>query len=155
MGDGHGDSNRDGADVLPPDRRVERVDDGYLVLLPGASEVLHLTGDTAEAFETIHGGTGAMPERLAAAADRLADLGVVGRPGWTRRRMLRTGVTVAAAGVAVVALPTVAAAASPGTPPDTTAAPTTTTPVGSVDLVANPSFEDGSPYGQVPFWTIG
>ncbi|HET8931259.1 MAG TPA: hypothetical protein VFN21_11425 [Acidimicrobiales bacterium] len=129
---------------------VERIDDGYLVLVPDAEQILHLTDELADTFESVQAGPGpgavctGSPTALAA----LVDLDVIQADGWTRRRALQAGAAAAAAGVAVIALPSVAAAASAGTT-------TPTTPGPPVNLVVNPSFEDGQPGASVPSWTIG
>lgn len=127
---------------------VEHVDDGYLVLVPGADQILHLTGEQAEAFEMARYGTSAMPQRLQPATVVLAEHGVLEGDGFTRRTMLQVGAAAGAGAVAAIALPSIAAAAS--NPPTSSVDPPT-----PGNLIANPSFEDGAPYASVPSWTIG
>lgn len=128
---------------------VEAVDDGFLVLVPGAEQILHLTGELAEAFDAARTGVDLDLHRSGAALAALVDLGVVQTEGWTRRRAIQAGAVATTAAVAVIALPGVAAAVSLGTTTPTS------TPEGAGNLVANPSFENGQPYGAVPGWTIG
>ncbi len=96
--------------------RAETVDDGLLVLRPGETDVLHLTGTDAEAFEVARPGIDVVPERLHEPMAGLVELGVVHTTEWSRRRVLQLGGAAAAATVAVIALPNVAAADSPGDP---------------------------------------
>ncbi|HET8930479.1 MAG TPA: hypothetical protein VFN21_07475 [Acidimicrobiales bacterium] len=107
----------------------EQIDAGFLLLRQGSDEVLQIQGAEAEAFALAQVGTRDVPARLTTPMAGLVELGVVETDEWSRRRVLQLGGAVAAAGVAVIALPTVAAA---GSPPDTTApdttAPVTTTP---------------------------
>lgn len=102
------------------DLHVEALDGDRLVLVPGQDHVLHLQGADAEAFVLAQQGTDVVPERLQAAMAGLVDLGLVRTDAWSRRRVLQLGGAVAAAGVAVVALPTAIAAASTTTPVDPT-----------------------------------
>ena len=108
---------------------VEKVDTGYLVLLPGDDRVLHLTGEQAEAFDAARSGVAQLSDRLVPAMAGLVELGVVSTDSWTRRRVLQLGGAAAAAGMAVIALPTIAAADSPpgSSTPGTSGTSTTTT----------------------------
>lgn len=115
----------------------EVVDDGHLILRPGATDVLHLTGADAEAFELACDGTDVVPSHLQTAMAGLVELDVVRAAGWSRRRVLQMGGAAAAATVAVIALPSVAAAAS--TPGDDGGTGATT---GSITVTLN--FYDGT-----------
>ncbi len=90
--------------------QVERVDDGFLVLRPGSSQVFHLRGGDAEAFALARRGGTEVPEHLERSMAGLVELDLAEADGWSRRRVLQLGGAAAAAAVAVVALPSVAAA---------------------------------------------
>ncbi|HET8931129.1 MAG TPA: hypothetical protein VFN21_10770 [Acidimicrobiales bacterium] len=108
---------------------VEALGSDWLVLVPGQHEVLHLEGAGAEAFVLARQGVDLVPAHLQTAMAGLVELGVVTTDAWSRRRVLQLGGAAAAAGVAMVALPSVAAAASP----TTTLGPST----GSVSVTMN------------------
>lgn len=96
------------------DLHVEPIEGGHLVLPPGKTDVLHLTGPDAEAFELAEHGTDVVPTHLETAMAGLVELGIVQTTVWSRRRVIQMGGAAAAAAVAVTALPSVAAAASGG-----------------------------------------
>ncbi len=106
---------------------VDAVDDGYLVLVPGRSDVLHLRGPQAEAFALARHGCDRVPPELVTPMAGLVELGVVTTVAWSRRRVLQLGGAAAAATVAAIALPSVAAAGSP----TNTSVPTTK---GTIDV---------------------
>lgn len=98
---------------------METIDDGYLILVPDAQGVIHLIGDQARAFDLAVQGVDSVPSALQAAMAGLIELGVVETNQWSRRRIIQLGGATAAAGVAMIALPSIAAAASgPVDPPD-------------------------------------
>ena len=92
---------------------VEPVEDGWLVLRPGSTGVLHVVGREAAALALARDGATAVPIGLQSAMAGLVELGVVATDAWSRRRVIQLGGVAAAAAVSVVALPGVAAAASP------------------------------------------
>lgn len=108
---------------------VEALGSDCLVLVPGQDQVLHLKGADAEAFVLARQGIDVVPAHLVTAMAGLVELGLVTTDAWSRRRVLQLGGAAAAAGVAMVALPSVASAASP----PTTLGPST----GSVNVTMN------------------
>lgn len=107
---------------------VEIVDDGYLVLAPARTELLHLTGAESDAFALARSGCNTVPDELTGTMAGLIELGIVETDTWTRRRVLQLGGAAAAAAVAVIALPEVAAAGSPPGGGTSTSTTTTTLP---------------------------
>lgn len=91
---------------------AEKFADEILVLVPNRSEVLHLSGDQAEAFRLAEFGAQTVPGPLEPAMAGLCSLGIVESHTWSRRRILQMGGAAAAAAVVVTALPSVAAASS-------------------------------------------
>lgn len=115
--------------AIIPGLHVEPVDGGYLVLVPGRDDVVHLTGHEAEAFELARAGTDTVPDHLAEAMAGLVTLGVVVTSDWSRRKVLQLGGAAAAAGIVTIALPMANAAAStPGGGTDPSDPTDTTTP---------------------------
>lgn len=106
---------------------VEEVDDGFLVLVPDRTEVVHLRGPEADAFGLARDRVDVVPPVLERPMAGLIELGIARSDTWSRRRAIQLGGAAAAAAVAVIALPGVAAADSP----PTTAPPT---PPGSIDV---------------------
>jgi len=89
---------------------VERVGDDLLVIVPGNSEVVALSGLPAQVLLDVK--VGQRVDSTDPALRDLIDLGIVSAPGFSRRGLLKAGAIGAAAGVAVLAMPGVAAAAS-------------------------------------------
>lgn len=103
----------------------EQLDGGFLVLVPGQTHVVHVTGDQANAFRLVRDGADTVPEHLESALGALIEAGIIETDALTRRRILALGGVGAAATIATIALTSIAAAAS--TPGTTTPGSTTTT----------------------------
>jgi hypothetical protein len=89
---------------------VERVGDDLMVIIPGNSDVVSVSGRPAEVLLDVKAGR---KVDLADPALRdLVDLGIVSAPGISRRGLIKAGAIVAGAGVAVMAMPGVATASS-------------------------------------------
>jgi hypothetical protein len=89
---------------------VERISEELLVITPGASEAVKLSGHAAEVFRDIHAGRSV--DVSDPVVSELARLGIIGSPGMSRRGLMRAGAIGVGAGIAVLALPSVAAASS-------------------------------------------
>jgi hypothetical protein len=95
---------------LSPGVIVERVGDDLMVMVPGNTEVVKLSGASAAVLLDVQAGT-----PVSSADPGMSDLigaGIVLTPGVSRRGLLKTGAIGAGAGVALLAMPGVAAAAS-------------------------------------------
>ena len=91
---------------------VEQVGDDVLVVVPGTTEALRLSGEAAKTVLTIQAG-----ESVSSSDPVVGELvarGVVEGPGLSRRGLIKAGAIGAGAGIAVLALPSVAAASSGG-----------------------------------------
>jgi len=88
----------------------ERVADSLLVILPGRTDAVRLTGHPAELFLDIQAGN-KIDVSDPAVAD-LIDLGILQASRMSRRGLIKAGAIGVGAGIAVMALPSVAAAAS-------------------------------------------
>jgi hypothetical protein len=89
---------------------VEQVGDDVLVVVPGTTEALRLSGEAAKTVLTIQAG-----ESVSSSDPVVGELvarGVVEVPGLSRRGLIRAGAVGAGAGIAVLAMPSVAAASS-------------------------------------------
>ena len=95
---------------VAPDAVVEVVGADVLVHLPGSSEVIRLSGATAEAFLAIQAGE--QVDSLDKAVHELVAIGVVQSRGLSRRGLVKAGAIGAGAGIAVLAMPSIAAASS-------------------------------------------
>ena len=89
---------------------VEQVGDDVLVVVPGTTEALCLSGEAAETVLTIQAGQSVSSSD--AVVGELVARGVVEVPGLSRRGLIRAGAVGAGAGIAILALPSVAAASS-------------------------------------------
>jgi hypothetical protein len=96
---------------LAPGVTIEHVGDEFLVLLPGSTEILRLSGDAAAAVRKIHQGKyGAIPPEV---ANFLVARGVFARQdSISRRGVIKAGAIGVVSGAAVLTFPAVAAAAS-------------------------------------------
>jgi hypothetical protein len=98
---------------------VERVGDDLMVIVPGNSDVVTLSGRPAKVLLEVKAGVKVDPSDLA--LRNLVDLGIVSTPGLSRRGLVKAGAIGAGAGIAVLAMPGVAAASSrPEPTPDET-----------------------------------
>ena len=92
---------------------IEEVAEDFMVMVPGTTDVLRVSGEAADAIRQIRAGKVVQPSGDTIA--HLKDLGVlVDIPGMSRRGLLTVGAAGVGAGISVLALPSVAAASSPG-----------------------------------------
>jgi hypothetical protein len=90
---------------------LEQVGGDLLVAVPGSLETLRLTGDVANTLRAIHSGVAV--DFVGSDITDLIKLGVVAdRSKVSRRGVVRAGVVGVGAGIAVLAMPSVAAASS-------------------------------------------
>jgi hypothetical protein len=97
--------------TVPTGVVAQRVGKDLMVLVPGRAEVVTLTGEAAEVFLDIEAG-----RAVHARDDIVSGLdaqGVIEIPGVSRRGLIKAGAIGTGAGIAVLAMPSVAAAASP------------------------------------------
>jgi hypothetical protein len=93
---------------------AERVGDELLVIVPGRTDTVRLTGHAVDLFLDIQSGNKVDPSNPVLAD--LVDLGIVQASGMSRRGLIKAGAIGAGAGIAVMAMPGVAAASSAGGP---------------------------------------
>jgi hypothetical protein len=95
---------------LNPGVVIEPVGQELLVVVPGNQDVLRLSGAPAEALLDIQAGR-TLDSHNPVVSD-LVELGFVSTPDVSRRGLIKAGAIGAGAGIAVLAMPSVAAAAS-------------------------------------------
>jgi hypothetical protein len=95
---------------LTPGVIVERVGDDLMVIVPGNTDVVSLSGHPAEVVLDVQAGR--KVNSLEPVLRNLADLGVITTPGVSRRGLIKAGAVGAGAGIAVLAMPSAAAASS-------------------------------------------
>jgi hypothetical protein len=88
---------------------VEELGADLMVMVPGSTEVLTLSGDAAAAVRCVQSGS---PVATDAVVSDLVRLGVLETSGLSRRGLIKAGAIGAGAGIAVMSMPTVAMAAS-------------------------------------------
>jgi hypothetical protein len=88
----------------------ERVGNELLVIVPGRTDTVRLTGHAADLFLAIQAGSEVNASDPFVAD--LVDLGIVQASGMSRRGLIKAGAIGAGAGIAVLAMPSVAAASS-------------------------------------------
>jgi hypothetical protein len=88
---------------------VEEMGDDLIVMIPHSSEVLKLTGESAEIVRAVRSGLPVVPGKV---VDDLKAVGVLESPSLTRRGLVKGGAIGVGAGIAVLAMPGVAAADS-------------------------------------------
>ncbi len=96
--------------LITPGLIAERVGNELLVIVPGRTDTVRLTAHAADLFLDIQAG-----EKVDAsdpAVAKLVDLGIVQASGLSRRGLVKAGAIGAVAGIAVMAMPSVAAASS-------------------------------------------
>lgn len=89
---------------------IERVGDDLMVIVPGNSDVVSLSGRPAEVLADVEAGR--QVDSTDPALRDLVDLGVVSAPGLSRRGLIKVGAIGAGTGIAILALPSPAMAAS-------------------------------------------
>jgi len=98
--------------TVTPGVIFERVGDDLMVIVPGNSDVVSLSGRPHEVLLDVLAGREVDPSEPA--LKTLGDLGIVTSPGMSRRGLIKAGAIGAGAGIAVMAMPSVAAASSGG-----------------------------------------
>jgi len=94
---------------------VEDLGSDLMVMVPGSSTVLTLSGRAADVVRTVQSGS---PIVTTAVVTDLIHAGVLETTGLSRRGLVKAGAIGAGAGIAVMAMPGIAAASSdPGTNP--------------------------------------
>jgi hypothetical protein len=91
---------------------VEELGGDLMVMVPGSTEVLTLSGDAAESVRLVQSGSRVATD---AVVSDLLRLGVFETSGLSRRGLIKAGAIGAGAGIAVMAMPGVAAASSGST----------------------------------------
>ena len=97
--------------TLAPDAVIETVGDDVMVMMPGNTDVLRISGPAAATLRTIVAGQPVDPSTPTVL--ELADQGIVSPTGMSRRSLIKAGAVGAGAGIAVMAMPTAAMASSP------------------------------------------
>jgi hypothetical protein len=90
----------------------ERIGDEVLVIAPGASDAVRLSGPAAEMFLKVEAGTSV--DVSDPVVSELRTLGLLELRGVSRRGLIKAVAIGAGAGISVLAMPSVAAAASGG-----------------------------------------
>jgi hypothetical protein len=88
---------------------VEEMGNELVVMVPGSTQVLSLTGAAAETVRKSRSGEIVL---VNAVTDELASAGVLESSAFSRRALIKAGAIGAGAGIAVLALPAAAAASS-------------------------------------------
>jgi hypothetical protein len=88
---------------------VEDLGGDLMVMVPGSTEVLTLSGDAAEAVRRVQAGTPVVTDSV---VSDLVRLGVLESSGFSRRGLVKAGAIGAGAGIAVLSMPGVAMASS-------------------------------------------
>ena len=100
--------------IVPRGVVSERVGGELMVVVPGRTEVVTLTGDAADVFLDVQAGK--TPHASEKLMNDLEGLGLVQIAGMSRRGLIKASAIGVGAGIAVMAMPGVAAAASEPTP---------------------------------------
>ena len=97
--------------TLAPGAVIEPVGNDVMVMMPGNTDILRISGPAADTLRTIVAGQPVDPSTPTVL--ELADQGIIQTSWMSRRGLIRAGAIGAGAGIAVLAMPTAAAAASP------------------------------------------
>ena len=97
--------------TLAPGAVIEPVGNDVMVMMPGNTDILRISGPAADTLRTIVAGQPVDPTTPTVL--ELADQGIINTSGMSRRGLIRAGAIGAGAGIAVLAMPSVAAASSP------------------------------------------
>ena len=89
---------------------TEPVGDDVMVMMPGNTDILRISGPAADTLRTIVAGQPVNP--VTPAVLELADQGIITTSAMSRRGLIRAGAVGAGAGIAVLAMPTAAMASS-------------------------------------------
>jgi hypothetical protein len=96
---------------IAPGVIIERIGDDVLVIVPRSTDVMRLSDDAARTIRAIQAGHA--PVLPTATVTELVERGVlVSEAGMSRRGLIKAGAIGAGAGIAVLAMPSVAAASS-------------------------------------------
>jgi hypothetical protein len=101
--------------TLAPGAVIETVGDDVMVMMPGNTDVLRISGPAADTLRTIVAGQPVDPSTPTVL--ELADQGIVSPTGMSRRSLIKAGAVGAGACIAVMAMPTAAMASSSGPSP--------------------------------------
>lgn len=101
--------------TLAPGAVIEPVGDDVMVMMPGNTDILRISGPAADTLRTIVAGQPVDP--ATPTVRELANQGIIQTSGMSRRGLIRAGAIGAGAGIAVLAMPTAAMASSPGPSP--------------------------------------
>jgi hypothetical protein len=96
--------------TLTPGAVIESVGDDVMVMMPGNTDILRISGPAADTLRTIVAGQPVDPS--ASTVLELANQGIITTSAMSRRGLIRAGAIGAGAGIAVLAMPSVAAASS-------------------------------------------
>ena len=96
--------------TLTPGTVIEPVADDVMVMMPGNTDILRISGPAADTLRTIVAGQPVDPS--APTVIELADQGIISTSGMSRRGLIRAGAIGAGVGIAVLAMPTAAMASS-------------------------------------------
>jgi len=96
--------------TVTPGVIVERVGEELMVVIPGNSDVVSLTGRPAEVLVDVQAGKDVDPTEPA--LQTLSDLGILISPGMSRRGLITAGALGAGASVVMLSMPAAAAASS-------------------------------------------
>jgi len=107
--------------AITPGVIVERVGDDLMVIVPGTTDVVSLSGRPAEVLLDVQAGREVDPSDPALKS--LNDLGIVTSPGMSRRGLITAGALGAGAGVVMLSMPAAAAAESRLVKPPSSTAP--------------------------------
>jgi hypothetical protein len=88
----------------------ERVGDELMIVVPGHAEVVKLKGEAADVFLDVQAGR--TPHASGNLTSELEALGIIEASGMSRRGLIKAGAIGAGAGIAVMAMPSVAMASS-------------------------------------------
>jgi hypothetical protein len=96
--------------TLAPGAVIEPVGDDVMVMMPGNTDILRISGPAADTLRTIVAGQPVDPSTPTVL--ELANQGIISPSGMSRRGLIRAGAIGAGAGIAVLAMPTAAMASS-------------------------------------------
>jgi transcription elongation factor len=96
--------------TLAPGAVIEPVGEDVMVMMPGNTDILRISGPAADTLRTIVAGQPVDPSTSTVL--ELANQGIIFPSGMSRRGLIRAGAIGAGAGIAVLAMPTAAMAAS-------------------------------------------
>lgn len=95
-----------------PGAIIEPVGDDVMVMMPGNTDILRISGIAADTLRTIAAGQPIDPSTPTVL--ELANQGIISASGMSRRGLIRAGAIGVGAGIATLTMPSVAAASSVG-----------------------------------------